>query len=75
MTREKWVREARRWAKHAYSYEAMLDDIPEFFEAAFAHGDDPYETVDRFAVKYDLERADQNWGTNQNVPFEKELRA
>ena len=75
MNSDKWTREARRWARHAYCYEGLIDDFPEFFEAARTAGDDPYEAVDRIAARYDLDRADQNWGIHQNVPFVKELGA
>jgi len=68
----KWLKEARRWAKHAYCYEQMIDEFIDWFEQAHKMDFDPYDAVDSFATKHDLDRADQNWGINQGVQFNKE---
>lgn len=67
-----WLKEARRWAKHAYCYEGMVDEFIDYFEVANCEGVNPYDAVDAFATKHDLDRADQNWGINQGVQFNKE---
>ena len=74
MTKDKWLAEARRWARHAYCYEGMVDEFPEAFDAYFAAGDrDPYEAVDDFAEGCELDRADGFYGINSNKTFVKEL--
>lgn len=74
MDKDKWLREARRWAKHAYCYEGMPDEFPEHFDQAFAEGAEPYGAVDGFAEAYDLDRADSmaTWGVNAGVAFVRE---
>ena len=69
MDRDKWLREARRWAKHAYCYEGMIDEFPEHFDDALARGIDPYEAVDCFAEGCDLDRADGFYGINSGQKF------
>jgi hypothetical protein len=75
MTQDKWMTEAKRWAKHAYCYEGMVDEFPEEFASAFLAGDDPYEAVDGFASASDLDRADGFYGINSNKKFVKEWHA
>ena len=72
MTKDKWLTEARRWAKHAYCYEGMVDEFPEHFEEAYARSIDPYEAVDCFAKGADLDRADGFYGINSNKTFVKD---
>lgn len=74
MDKEKWLREARRYAKHAYCYEGMVDEFPEEFEAPFAAGISPYDAVDNFGDAADLDRADSmaTWGINAGKTFVKE---
>jgi hypothetical protein len=71
MDKDKWLREAKRWAKHAYCYEGMVDEWPEHFEADAARGIDPYASVDAFAEDSDLDRADGFYGINSGVKFVK----
>jgi hypothetical protein len=70
---EAWLAEARRYAHHIYCYEGLIDDHGERAEAAAMAGEDVYEFVEAIGERYDLDRADQNWGIHQNVPFEKRL--
>jgi hypothetical protein len=72
MDKDKWLREAKRWAKHAYCYEGMVDEFPEHFER-FYGSCDPYEAVNCFATDYGLERADSmaTWGINAGKKFVK----
>ena len=72
MTEEQWMKEARRWAKHAYCYEGMVDEFPEFFAALYRSNSDPYESVTCFANNHDLDRADGFYGINSHVEFKKE---
>lgn len=69
--RDLWIIEARRYAGHIWCYEGLVDDFPESASEAFERGDDPYEYVLAFGERYDLDRADQNWGINSGVTFEK----
>jgi hypothetical protein len=71
--KEIWMREARRYAKHIWCYEDLIDDHPESTEAAFNAGLDVYSYVEDLGDKYDLDRADQNWGINSDTLFEKKI--
>ena len=71
MDKDKWLREAKRWAQHAYCYEGMVDEFPEHFEREFGQGFDPYESVDLFANDAGLDRADGFYGINSNKSFVK----
>lgn len=71
MDKGKWMKEARRWAQHAYCYEGMVDEFPEEFEAAYLKGNNPYDAVDLFAVDADLDRADGFYGINSDREFVK----
>ena len=75
MTQDKWMAEARRWAKHAYCYEGMVEEFPTWFDSAYEAGQDPYEAVDAFGESYGLDRADAFYGINSGKPFVKEWRA
>jgi hypothetical protein len=73
MTKDKWMTEARRYAKHAFCYEGMVDEYPEHFEDQFEDGSvDPYEAVDEFAENVGLDRADGFYGINSGTKFVKE---
>lgn len=72
---EKWLREARRYAKHAYCYEGMVDEFPGHFADEFACQANPYDAVDSFAQEYDLDRADGFYGINSRKKFVKEWTA
>lgn len=50
-----WLIEAKRWAKHAYCYEDMVADFPEYFQQQYGQGTNPYDAVEIFADMYDLE--------------------
>lgn len=52
----KWLGEARRWAKHLYCYEEMIDDDLTFFHSCYEADDDPADAVEKFAGKYGLVR-------------------
>jgi hypothetical protein len=72
MDKEKWTKEAGRWAKHAYCYEGMVDEFPEFFDDDVrAAGIDPYDAVDQFAESNELDRADGFYGINSDKSFHK----
>lgn len=70
---EVWLAEARRYAHHIYCYEGLVDEEPELFKRAALDGFDVYKFVQGIGEKHDLDRADQNWGIHQNVPFERRL--
>ena len=70
---DKWLREARRYAKHIWCYEDLIDDHLDVSIEAALGGQDVYEFVEWLGDKYDLGRADQNWGINQNAHFNKEF--
>ena len=53
----KWIAEAKRWAKHLYAYEEMIDDGLEFFHERYKAGDDPADAVEKFAGQYGVVRA------------------
>lgn len=73
MDKDKWLREAKRWAEHAYCYEGMVDEFPEHFEREFEQGMNPYESVDLFGNDAGLDRADSmaTWGINAGKTFVK----
>lgn len=72
MTEEKFMAEAKRYAKHAFCYEGMVDEYPDFFVQAWESDLNPYDTVDNFAEIGSLDRADGFYGINSNVEFVKE---
>lgn len=68
-----WLAEARRYADHRYCYKQMVDEHIEFFNAMYLGDANPYDTVDVFGEKYDLDRADDSatWGINSGKEFVK----
>jgi hypothetical protein len=72
-TLEQWLAEGRRYASHIWCYPGMIDEFPDDAKAAYERGDGCYAYVESFGERYALDRADQNWGINQNVPFEKQF--
>lgn len=70
---EKWLREARRYARHIWCYEELIDDHGGVSLEAARAGQDVYEFVEWLGEKYDLTRADRDWGVHQNVEFNKEI--
>jgi hypothetical protein len=72
MDKEKWTKEARRWARHAYCYAEMVEEFPTWFDSAFEAGQDPYDAVDAFGDSCSLERADGFYGINSDKVFVKE---
>jgi len=71
MDKDKWLAEARRWAKHAYCYEGMVDEFPDWFGKSFQIKLDPYEAVDAFSDMSDLDRCDGFYGINSDKTFHK----
>ena len=71
MDKDKWLKEARRWAKHAYCYEGMVDEFPSWFDSAYEEEQGPYDAVDAFGESYGLERADGFYGINSDKTFHK----
>ena len=65
-----WFKEARRYAAHRYAYPQMVDEFPDFF----VESGDPYDRVDEFGERYDLDRQDDpaTWGINSGTKFIKE---
>ena len=71
MNQEKWMAEARRYAKHIWCYEDLIDDhLDTTLNACYA-GEDPYVFVEWLGEKYGLARADQDWGINSRNSFHK----
>jgi hypothetical protein len=70
---EAWLAEARRYAHHIWCYEGMVDENPEVFLEAARQGNNVYDFVREAGEEHDLDRADQNWGIHQDVPFVKRL--
>jgi len=71
MTIDEWMREARRYARHRYCYEQMIEDSGEDAMKAFFVAMSPYEFVEYVGDKFALDRADQNWGINDGAEFKK----
>lgn len=69
MTRDKWMREARRYAEHVYCYAGMVAEFPDDFDRAFSAGEQPYDAVDAFGDRVGLERCDQFYGVNSGKEF------
>lgn len=69
MDKDKWLREAKRWAKHAYCYEGMVDEFPEHFDRLFEQNASPYDAVDFFASDCELDRVDGFYGINSGKAF------
>ena len=64
-----WMAEARRYSAHIWGYDGLIDDHPELTAAACMEWQNPYEFVLWLGEKYDLTRADQDWGLNSDKPF------
>jgi hypothetical protein len=71
MDKDKWLKEARRYSTHIWCYADLVDDHPERTDAAFEAGQDVYDYVEQLGERYDLDRADQNWGIHSDMVFVK----
>lgn len=69
--RHTWYREARRYAKHIWCYEDLIDDHEASTTASFEAGVDPYDYVENLGNEYDLDRCDTSWGINSDKRFTK----
>lgn len=78
MTLEPWLALCRRYAKHRYCYEELVDDCMDLFLSLYSAGEHVQDAVDYVGGKYDLTTTDQwdGWGGTRTCPLsEGELQA
>jgi hypothetical protein len=66
---EDYLDEGRRYAEHRYCYGELVDDHAARMESCFDAGISVYEAVDDLGDKYDLDRADTDFGINAGKVF------